>query len=173
MQHITTDRLIDYIHGALVPADDAVVLAHLESCSACADEYAAEVRMSDLLREQATREERELPSMIKANVWQAIREARPTYGARLRAWLRPAFALPVAAVIVAAVFFGPTYLGHRESAPLIDAAYYLEDHAAMNGSVPFGDRSGATPAEFQSSASPDQTAAIAVPLAYAANAPQH
>ncbi len=173
MQHLTNDQLIDYIHGALAPAEDAVVLSHIETCTQCADEYATEVRVSEVLREQASRDEREMPSTIKANVWQLIREAQPSYGARLRAWLRPAYLIPAAAVIAVAAYFGPTYLGHREAPVLIDAAYYLQDHAAMNGAVPFGDRSEAAPAELQSNVASDQAAAVAVPVAYAVNGPQH
>ena len=173
MQHLTNDQLIDYVHGALAPAEDATVLSHLESCTQCADEYATEVRVSEILREHAAREEREMPSTIKANIWQLIRQAQPSYGSRLRAWLRPVYLVPPAAVIAVAAIFGPTYLGHHEAPLLIDAAYYLQDHAAMNGSIPFGDRSEAAPAEFQSNVSADQTAAIAVPVAYNANGPQH
>ena len=173
MQHLTNDQLIDYVHGGLPPAEDAAVLSHLESCTQCADEYATEVRVSEILREHAAREEREMPSTIKANIWQLIRQAQPSYGSRLRAWLRPVYLVPAAAVIAVAAIFGPTYLGHHEAPLLIDAAYYLQDHAAMNGSIPFGDRSEAAPAEFQSNVSADQTAAIAVPVAYNADGPQH
>ncbi|MBV9278051.1 MAG: hypothetical protein JOZ97_07440 [Candidatus Eremiobacteraeota bacterium] len=167
MQHLTNDQLIDYIHGALAPGEDAVVLGHLESCLLCADEYATEVRLSEMLREQAALEQREMPSTIKANIWQLIREAQPSYGARLRAWLRPAYLVPAAAVIALAAYFGPVYLGHHESPVLIDAAYYLQDHAAMNGSLPFGDRSEAAPAEFQAnnSVAAEQPAAVAMPVA--------
>ena len=173
MQHLTHDQLIDYIHGALKPADDATVLGHLETCIPCADEYATEVRLSEMLREQAALEEREMPSMIKANVWQLIREAQPSYGARLRAWLRPVYLVPAAAVIAVAAYFGPAYLSHREAPVLIDAAYYLQDHAAMNGSLPFGDRSEAAPAEFQANTvAANQPAAVAIPVAYTANGPQ-
>ena len=173
MQHVTNEQLIDYIHGSLAPAEDAVVLGHLETCLDCADEYATEVRLSEILREQSALEEREMPSTIKANIWQLIRQAQPSYGERLRAWLRPVYLVPAAAVVIAAAVFGPTYFGHHQTPVLIDAGYYLQDHAAMNGSVPFGDRSGVTPAEFQPSASSDQTASIATPVAYTANGPQH
>jgi len=173
MQHLTHDQLIDYIHGALTPADDAVVLAHLEGCAPCSGEYATEVRVSEMLREQAAREEREMPSTIKANVWQVIREAQPSYGARILSWLRPAYLVPAAVVIAAAAYFTPAYLGHHETPVLIDAAYYLQDHAAMNGSLPFGDRSEAAPAEFQANSVADnQPAALAMPVAYTANGPQ-
>jgi len=85
-------------------AEDAAVLAHFETCLACADEYATEVRISEIMQEQAALEAREMPSTIKANIWQLIRQAQPSYGARLRAWLRPAYAIPAAAVIALAAY---------------------------------------------------------------------
>lgn len=173
MQHITTDQLIDYIHSALAPAEDAFVHTHLEVCPQCRAEYAVEVRLSEMLRDQAAREAREMPSAIKANLWQLIRDSKPSFGRAVRAWFRPAYALPVAAAIILSAYLAPTYLGNHAGPPTIDAAYYLQDHAAMNGSVPFGDRSGATPAEYESGSSVDQTAVNTVPVVFTADTTQH
>lgn len=172
MEHITTDQLIDYIHGALAPGDDALVHTHLEGCAPCRDEYALEVRLTEMLRDQVSRETFEMPSAIKAHLWQSIRASKPSWATALQTWLRPVYALPVAAAIIVAALL-PTYLGHHETAPLIDAAYYLQDHAAMNGSVPFADRSGATPTEFEAGSNADQTAVSVVPVVYTADASQH
>ncbi len=171
MQHPNTEELTDYLHNALAPQQDAAIHAHLDDCVLCRDEYAAEVRLSELLRSQAAREERELPPMLKASIWQAVRTLQPSPMERLHAWLRPAYAIPVAAVIVAAAVFGPAYLqGTRDGAPTIDAAYYLQDHAAMNTTVPFGDHSGATTSEFETTSNIDQTAVSTVPVVFTADA---
>ncbi|MBV9270402.1 MAG: zf-HC2 domain-containing protein [Candidatus Eremiobacteraeota bacterium] len=164
-QHLTTGQLIDYVHSALSPAEDAFVYAHLETCQACRAEYEAETAVGEMLRAQARAEERELPSTVKAAIWNKIRSAQPTTAERLRAWFRPAFALPVAAALVIAAYFGSASL-HRGIAPAIEAAYYLQDHDAMNGTVPFGDRTGANPAVLQNENSvfADETAVTVQPV---------
>ncbi|HEY8296630.1 MAG TPA: anti-sigma factor [Candidatus Baltobacteraceae bacterium] len=171
MQHATTDQLIDYIHGALAPEEDAFVHTHIDTCGACREEYASEVSLTELLRTHAAAEEREMPSTIKAAIWQQIRDAAPSPAQRVIAWMRPAIALPIAAAIVLAAYFG-LHTQPVSAAPMIDAAYLLQDHAAMNSTVPFGDRTGANPAtlEGQSSASGDQTAVNVEPVAYTADA---
>ncbi|MDQ6930559.1 MAG: zf-HC2 domain-containing protein [Candidatus Eremiobacteraeota bacterium] len=172
MQHPTTEQLIDYVHGALPPEADAQLFAHLDDCTICRSEYAAEIALTELLRTQAASEERELPPMLKASIWQAIRKSEPSTIERLRAWLRPAYAIPVAVALLAGAFFAPAYLhgSHANAPESIEAAYYLQDHAAMNGAVPFGDHSGATSSEFEMTSSVDQTAVIPVPIVHTADA---
>ncbi|MGZ3498597.1 MAG: anti-sigma factor family protein [Vulcanimicrobiaceae bacterium] len=170
MQHLKTETLIDYIHDALEPDEDAFVHAHLDDCAQCRDEYAAEVALTELLKKQAALEEREMPSSIKAAIWDEIRNARPSPVRRLFAFLRPAVALPVAAAIVLAAYFG--LHSHQGAAPpTIDAAYLLQDHAAMNSTVPFDDRNGANPATLDGEyANSTDEAAVAVPAIYTADA---
>lgn len=172
MQHPTTEQLIDYVHSALPPEADAQMFAHLDDCTICRSEYAAEVALTELLQRQAVAEEREMPPMLKASIWQAIRQSEPSTADRLRAWFRPAYAIPVAAALLAGAFFGPAYLhGSRANVPeSIDAAYYLQDHAAMNGAVPFGDHSGASSSEFEMTSAIDQTAVSPVPIVHTADA---
>lgn len=172
MQHLSNEQLLDYLHKALAPEQDALAHAHLDECSRCHTEYAAEVSISDLLRNEAAAEERELPPMLKASIWQAIRDAQPTPLDKLRAWLRPAYAIPVAAALLAGAFLAPAYLhGSRNNqTPTIDAAYYLQDHAAMNSTVPFSDHSGASSSEFEMTSNVDQTAVNTVPTVYTADA---
>src|ERR1700676_5572052 len=69
-EHLNSPLLIDYLRRELPPEDDALVLAHLEKCSACRREYEVEVSLSDALRAAAAREELEFPSMIAARVWE-------------------------------------------------------------------------------------------------------
>lgn len=165
-QHLTTEQLIDYIHSALSPAEDASVYAHLETCDECRAEYQAETAIGEMLRSQARAEEREMPSTIKAAIWNEIRNAQPTTAERLRAWFRPAFALPVAAALVIAAYFGTATLHRGQTPTTIEAAYYLQDHDAMNGTVPFGDRTGANPAVLQdeNAVFADETAVAVEPV---------
>ena len=147
MQHVTTENIIDYLHGALGAGEDARVYTHIESCDRCRDEYQMEVQLSEMLRNQAVQEVRELPPTLKAEIWQAVRELPPA-SSGIFGWLRPLYALPVAAAVLLAVLFAPALL-HQPSAPSIEAAYYLQDHAAMNGTMPFGDHTGSTTSELR------------------------
>ena len=142
MIHTTTESLIDYIHGALGPQEDAQVYSHITACESCGQEYRAQVALTEAIRAGARAEAREFPSMIKANVWQAIRSEQPTFAQRLRAALLPAAALPIAAAIALMVYFNAA---HGTSAPSIEAAYYFDEHAAHQVEIPLVDRStGAT-----------------------------
>lgn len=171
MQHLTSDILLDYIHGELSPAQDASVYAHIEQCQACRAEHQAEVALGEMLRADAAREERELPSSVKAEIWQRIREAKPSAGSRLAAWLRPAIAVPVAAAIALAAYFGPG-LVNPQGAPAIEASYYLQDHAAMNSTIPFSDHTSVNPVELETASAVDtqQTAVNVEPASYTADA---
>ena len=68
-------------------------------------------------------------------------KAQPSFGQRIAAFLRPAIAVPIAAVLVAGAFFGYTATHHNGPITTIDAAYYLRDHASLNGTMPFGEGS--------------------------------
>jgi anti-sigma factor RsiW len=139
MHHLTNEEIIDYLHGALPPAQDASAYEHLETCEDCRREYNAEAALGEELRTYAARTESELPPAVKAEIWKRVRDARSASG--LRNWLRPVFALPAAAALAAAAYFGTVSLiGHP--APAIAASYYLEDHAAMSTTIPFSDRIG-------------------------------
>lgn len=171
MTHLSNEQLIDYIHGGLPPQADAAVYSHLEQCAACRGEYEAELSVGDLLRSHAAQTERELPSAVKAAIWAEVRNARPAAAfEHLRAWLRPAIALPAAAAIALAAYFGTAYLPGN-GAPRIAAAYYLQDHAALESTVPFSDRN-ATPMELENAnlSARGQVAVNAVAATYTADA---
>ncbi len=139
-QHVTTEQLIDYLHGELAPGDDAEILQHLEHCGACALAYDEQARVSEALRAYARMSERELPQGVVNRIWDRIdREERsPSWGARIAAFWRPAIAVPVAALLVIGIFFGYSAT-HRTPITTIDASYYLQDHAAITGTVPFSE----------------------------------
>jgi anti-sigma factor RsiW len=168
--HLTNETLIDYMHGALTPQEDAAVYAHMETCVSCRQEYDAEVALSETIREQARREERELPPMLKAELWQRIRAAQPTPAQRLFGWIRLPVAIPVAVAIAAAAYFGPSVFG-PQPAPAIEAAYYLQDHAALNNTVPFNDHNAVNPVDLETAAANTQQTAVNVETAtYTADA---
>lgn len=150
MTHTTTEQLIDYIHGALGSEDDARVYAHITSCEGCGGEYRAEVALSEAIRSGAAAEELEFPSMIKANVWQAIRSEQPTFAQRLRAAFLPASAIPLAAAIALMVYFNAS---HGAKAPMIEAAFYLDEHAAHQVEIPLVDRSTGASSQLERTAS--------------------
>ena len=162
MMHLTNEQLIDYMHGELNPQQDAAVFEHMESCEACRAEYDAELSVTELLRAYAREDERELPSIVKAAIWSQVRSARPPVWSRITEWIRPAVAVPVAAAIALAAYFGTSYLG-PQGVPSIEAGYYLQDHQALNGTIPFNDHSG-TPADLMNASPVDnQQAAVVVP----------
>lgn len=167
-EHLNNQTLIDYMHAGLAPEQDAHVYAHLEACTACRSEYDAELALTDMLRAYALADQRELPSSVKAEIWDRIRSARPSALSNLANWFRPAVALPVAAVLAAGIYFGTSYLAPHGTAP-IDAAYYLQDHAALDSTVPFSDRVTADAAGLESNASKTPNA-VAVSASYTADA---
>ena len=167
-EHLNNQLLIDYMHAGLAPEQDARVYAHLEACSGCRAEYDAELALSDLLRTYAASDTRELPSSVKAEIWERIRAARPSPWGNWANWLRPAVSLPVAAALALAAYFGTAYLGPQGPAP-IDAGYYLQDHAALDSTVPFNDRATASAADLESAA-PKAPSAVAVAASYTADA---
>ncbi len=172
MTHLSHEQLIDYMHGALGPGQDASVYEHLESCDPCRKQYDSELALTDLLRQEAAREERELPAMLKAEIWSRIRTEEPPAWSRFSSWFRLSFALPVAAALALVAYFGSSY-PWSPAGPAIEAAYYLQDHAELNSTVPFSDRN-ATPTDLINSTSVDnQQSAVPVNSAeYTADASQ-
>lgn len=170
MKHLRYDDLTDYLHAALPPERDAEIYAHLEQCAPCRSAYDAEVSLTEALRAHAGAEERELPGAVKAEIWNRIRAAQPSPLARFGALWRPAIAVPVAAAIALAAYFGTTYVGPH-GAPSIAAAYYLQDHAALGSTVPFSDRTlNPVDLENESAAATQQTAVRVDVPAYTADA---
>jgi anti-sigma factor RsiW len=166
MNHLTSAQLSDFVHGELSPANDALAHAHLADCGVCRAEYDAEIALGEALRAAAHAEELEFPSIIKAVVWERIREMPPSPVARLSAWLRPLVAVPVAAALLLGVWFASPYAPHGTS-PTVDAAYYLEAHAASSGDSLLSEPAGATMMETSME---DGTGAVPATLAEAVDA---
>jgi anti-sigma factor (TIGR02949 family) len=168
MQHLTDEKLIDYLHGALAPQDDAAVYAHIEACPECRKRYDTEVALTEMLRSHNQHEERELPATLKAEIWQRIREQEAPARGGFWSMFRPALALPVAAALALGLYFGVWHNG--SGAPTIEAAYYLQDHAALNSTVPFNDHGTINPDDLESSANSNQTAVEIEAASYTADA---
>jgi len=138
--HPSQEQLIDYLHGELAPGEDAGVLLHLEGCDPCRTRYEDEARLSESLRSFARASEREFPPGVRASILSAIEtsQSQPGWTGRLAGWLRPVVAIPVAAAVVIAAFAGYDSALHS-GRTTIDAAYYLDDHAALTSAVPFSE----------------------------------
>ena len=136
-EHATIEEIIDYLHGELAPEDDAALYVHMESCTSCTAQYNEQARLSEALHAYGKATENELPQGVVARIWDAAAKehARPSWIEGLAALLRPAVALPIAAVLIAAIIFAPRLL--ERSAGSIDVAYYMQDHAALTNAVPF------------------------------------
>jgi anti-sigma factor RsiW len=147
--HYDRETLIDYLHGALTPQADAAVFAHLEACTSCTAVFNEEAALGEALRTAARAEELELPSLVKARVWDAVRRERPSWSERLRASWAPRIAVPVAAVLVLAAYLGPI-VRHPEPVAGVNASYFLDEHNAQTQQNPFGP--GASPAVYTSDA---------------------
>jgi anti-sigma factor RsiW len=145
--HLSTETLIDYLHGELDPAADSRVHQHVAACGACAGELDRERSLGDALRAAAARDERDLPPLVKARIWEAVRAepARPLGWAQ--SLLRPIVAFPVAAAAALAIFLAsplsPLAPGH--GVPEIAASYYLERHEAQQLQNPLAERSMPAP----------------------------
>jgi anti-sigma factor RsiW len=140
-RHPTAEQMNDYIHGELAPHVDAAVHAHLETCATCLEAHQAEAQLSDMLRAYANSTERDLPLGFAQRIVRvavAERSERQPWLRSLMAGFRPMVALPAAAAIVLAAIFGFSALhGGAVHATTIEAAYYLENHAALAADMPF------------------------------------
>jgi predicted anti-sigma-YlaC factor YlaD len=145
--HFDRETLIDYLHGELAPEADAAVFEHLEVCAACRAAHDDEASLGETLRAFARGAELELPAMVKARIWDAVRHEKPSWLERLRAaaWA-PRVALPVAAVLIVGVYFGVPVFHAQQPAPGIAASYYLDEHNADIQQNPLGP--GVSPALY-------------------------
>jgi predicted anti-sigma-YlaC factor YlaD len=154
--HYDLDLLIDYLHGALDPATDAAVYTHLEACADCRAARDFEASIGDVLRTAARAEVLELPPMVKARVWEAVRLQKPTLMDRLRSPWGPAIAVPIAAVVALAAYFGTPVLRGAGTPPGIAASYYLDQHNAQATQNPLGPSVG--PAVYTTDGAPSTAA---------------
>ena len=157
--HYERDILIDYLHGALDARADAAVFAHLETCEPCRVAYDEEAAFGEALRTAARAEEREFPAMVKARVWDAVRNERPSLVARLLTGWGPRLAVPVAAALVVAATLGAPVLRNTAPNTGVSAAYYLNEHSAESQQTPLA--AAANPAVYGTDAQGQPAASTA------------
>ncbi|HVR46731.1 MAG TPA: zf-HC2 domain-containing protein [Candidatus Binatia bacterium] len=137
--HPTPEELVEYLHGELPPPQDAAVHAHLAECSPCARAYEAETSLRELVRAHARSEDRELPYRVVAAIRDAAAErTSPPAWESIRSALRPAILIPAAAALAVALYFGVSGRHSGEATP-INAAYYVNNHAALTATTPFSE----------------------------------
>lgn len=157
-EHPTLEELTDYVHGELTPQRDAAVHAHIANCAPCAEAHDTEVRLGEVLREQARAEERDLPLGFAQRIVDAAIASEPQaapWWESLTRVLRPAIAIPAVAAIALAIYLAVagSHQGTEQMAT-IDAATYIDNHAALSSDMPFAESS--TPAAFASTNSEGQ-----------------
>jgi len=142
MQHLTSDTLIDYLHHELEPADDARVLAHLETCEDCKRELNVEATITDRLRAAARAEELELPPGFRSAIMARIAALQPSAWQSVLRFLRPVVVIPFAAAVAAGAFFlTPVLSPQTTSRAALPVSYYLQEHDVRADEYPLGDRS--------------------------------
>lgn len=144
--HYTAEHFDDYLCGELGSEHDAVIHAHIETCTDCRTIYDESVNVRDWIRTNARAEELEFPSIIKGRVWDAVRHERPSFAARLRALWRPMVAVPIAAALAVFAYVGLPLHGAHASG--VAATYLLEEHAALASDNPLADRGLVVPASM-------------------------
>lgn len=138
--HPNIEQIVDYLHGELRPAEDAAVHAHLAACSYCEARRAEEAALTDALRAHARAVERDLPLSLVASIRQSVAKANPpTLGERIAAAFRPIVLFPAAAAVAAMLYVGIDVWRSHAAPTTIDAASYVENHAAMAAIAPFAD----------------------------------
>lgn len=167
IMHYDLDTLTDYLAGELSPAEDGRIYAHLATCPECTAAYEREAALRDLVRVTMRSAEAELPAMVKARVWEAIRDAQPTFLDRVRAVWRPVVVAPIAAAIAIVAYVGMPVLRPNAVPPSgVDANYYLEEHAAQSSQNPLSDHGIVIPAAMTG----DRTGSTTAPLIDAVDA---
>lgn len=152
-EHPSLEELTDYVHGELPPQRDAAVHAHIAGCVPCAEAHDTEVRLGEVLREHARAEERELPLGFARRIIDAAIASEPQpapWWELLTRALRPAVAIPAFAAVALALYFALAG-SHQSSVQMatIDAATYIDNHAALTSDMPFSE-SSTVPAAFAS-----------------------
>ena len=137
--HPSIEQIVDYLHSELPPHEDAAVHAHLASCSSCDELRAEELNITEILRAHAGALQRELPATVVARIRKAVAQRPQSRWQRLSAAFRPIVLVPAAVTAAVAVFLGYASWHRLATPPAIDPAYYVDNHAVMAATAPFGD----------------------------------
>jgi anti-sigma factor RsiW len=137
-RHLTSDELVDYLHGELPVAQDAAAATHLAACVSCVQARDAEAELTDMLRVMALRQERTMPSTMAASILDTAQRPQP----RLRGvtpLMRPAFLFPVAVAAALLIWFGVRTFTAGTPKTTIAASYFVNQHAMLSAIAPFAD----------------------------------
>jgi len=137
--HPSIETIVDYLHGELSPPEDAAVYAHLAACPECDGKRSEELAITEALRAYAGATDRELPPSLATKIRTAAVQRRPSAWQRFLAELRPIVMVPAAAAVALAIYLGYSSWHRTAAPPRIEAATYVNDHAAMAAGAPFGD----------------------------------
>lgn len=143
--HVSSDELVDYLHGELPVARDAAVAMHLAQCRACADARDEEVALTEMVRAVAQRQERAVPSAVTSSI-RAAAERHPQRHAPLTWLARPAMALPVAVAAGLLIWIGVRSTTVNQTKTTIAAGYLVNRHAEFSAITPFADDAPIPPA---------------------------
>ncbi len=132
--------IVDYVHRQLDDVTDAGVYTHLHECAACMQAHREELALGEALR-AAFAPERALPTSVIAGVRMAMHaDEQPSFVARLRAFLRPQLAVPLAVVVMIGGASVVRYDHTSAPAPQLSTNYFLREHVAQTMSSPSSDR---------------------------------
>jgi anti-sigma factor RsiW len=144
MPHSSSETLVDYLNGELLPEADAAVYAHVAECSRCREEYEIERSIREALFESGRRSERELPESLVAAIWATAHPAQPSPLALL---LRSKLLVPALGGLLSvglglALFTGylPSHGFKAMNRPQIEAATFLDHHSDASMEMPLADR---------------------------------
>jgi hypothetical protein len=108
MKHLSEEQIVLHCYGDAENAEE--LLAHLESCPACREEFE---RLQRLLKQIEPVEVPEPPAIFEEKTWLDLRDRLPAKRSRVRQWFlaAPRWALAGATVIlIAAAFLAGRYL---------------------------------------------------------------
>ena len=132
--------IVDYVHRQLDDVTDAGVFTHLHECAACMQAHREELALVEALRAAFT-PERALPTSVLAGVRMAMHaDEQPSLVMRLRAFLRPQLAVPLAVVLMIGGASVVRYDRTNNPPPQFSTNYYLREHVAQTMSSPSSDR---------------------------------
>ena len=137
--HPSIERIVDYLHGELSPSEDAVMYAHFAACPQCDALRTEELSITDALHAYARSTEREMPAGLATRIRAAAAQSEPGAWQRFMGTLRPMVMVPAAAAVALAIYIGYSSWHRAGAPPRIQAAYFVNNHAAMAASAPFGD----------------------------------
>jgi len=137
--HPSIERIVEYLHGELSPAEDAAIYAHLASCPECDGKRTEELAITEALRGYAHATERDMPPGLATRIRSVAMQAQHGAWERFVAGFRPVVMVPVAAALAVAIYIGYDSWHHAAAPTSIQAASYVNNHAAMAASAPFGD----------------------------------